>query len=499
MNPRGGQLLRSKAQESDSLDQAENKLPPVDTMEACNKAAERLRELANHLQHGEVPIAVLQKALQYAACVLDTVCVDDTSRRTLDDEDELSEFQPNAVPTEVREWLASTFTKKTATQRRRSEDKPRFRSVANAIRAGIMVDRLYRRMSNSTLFYIPTHISLYLKGIDDYSFDVFTLNEKANGQGLRYLAYDLLNRYGLTHKFKIPSSTMENFMSQVHHGYVRHKNPYHNDLHAADVTQTVHYMLSQQGLANWLTDLEIFAAIIAAIIHDFEHTGTTNNFHVMSRSDTALLYNDRAVLENHHVSTAFRLMREEDSNILFHLSKEEYKEFRSLVIDMVLATDMSSHFQQIKSVKSLISHSEFNIEKSKALSLVLHCCDISHPSKTWDLHHRWTLLLMEEFFLQGDKEKSLGLPYSPLCDRNTTLIAESQIGFIDFIVAPSLEVLGDMLEKIELKTESNRTAPISESISEESPSENNKASDAELRAQLSVVHDDAESSRKANV
>ncbi|GFR12941.1 hypothetical protein TNCT_518711 [Trichonephila clavata] len=41
MNPRGGQLIRSKAQESNSLDQAENRLPPVDTMEACNKAAER--------------------------------------------------------------------------------------------------------------------------------------------------------------------------------------------------------------------------------------------------------------------------------------------------------------------------------------------------------------------------------------------------------------------------------------------------------------------------
>ncbi|GIX92394.1 hypothetical protein CEXT_787821 [Caerostris extrusa] len=41
MNPRGGQLLRAVAQENDSLDQAENVLPPVDTMEACNKAAER--------------------------------------------------------------------------------------------------------------------------------------------------------------------------------------------------------------------------------------------------------------------------------------------------------------------------------------------------------------------------------------------------------------------------------------------------------------------------
>ncbi|KFM79430.1 Calcium/calmodulin-dependent 3',5'-cyclic nucleotide phosphodiesterase 1C, partial [Stegodyphus mimosarum] len=153
-SPRAGQLQRCRAQETDSLDQSENRLPPVDTMEACNKAAKRLRELARHLQHGEIPVSVLQNALQYAACVLDTVSIDDSklrskdigspthlewttvnrrqfrrlvtkSRRTLDDEDELSEFQPNAVPTEVRDWLASTFTKKPAAQRKRSEDKPR--------------------------------------------------------------------------------------------------------------------------------------------------------------------------------------------------------------------------------------------------------------------------------------------------------------------------------------------------------------------------------------
>jgi len=34
----------------------------------------------------------------------------------------------------------------------------------------------------------------------------------------------------------------------------------------------------------WLTDIEIFALIIAALIHDYEHTGTTNAFHVNTRS-----------------------------------------------------------------------------------------------------------------------------------------------------------------------------------------------------------------------
>jgi len=34
---------------------------------------------------------------------------------------------------------------------------------------------------------------------------------------------------------------------------------------------------------------------------------------------------------------------------------------------------------------------------------------------------------------KGDKEKELGLPYSPLCDRNTTLVAESQIGMLSHL------------------------------------------------------------------
>lgn len=51
-------------------------------------------------------------------------------------------------------------------------------------------------------------------------------------------------------------------------------------------------------------------------------------------------------------------MREDECNILVNLSREEYREFRSLVIDMVLATDMSCHFQQIKAAKSLLSVTE---------------------------------------------------------------------------------------------------------------------------------------------
>ncbi|XP_059220675.1 dual specificity calcium/calmodulin-dependent 3',5'-cyclic nucleotide phosphodiesterase 1 isoform X6 [Stomoxys calcitrans] len=428
-----------------SVDLATENLPAVDTPDACDKAALRLRYLLRMLSAGEISADVLQKNLHYAARVLEAVFIDE-SKRLADEDDELSEVQPDAVPPEVREWLASTFTRQLATTRKKTDEKPKFRSVAHAIRAGIFVDRIYRRVSSTALMTFPAEVVKVLKTLDDWCFDVFALAEAANGQPVKYIGYDLLNRYGIIHKFKIAPATLETFLNRIEEGYCRYRNPYHNNLHAADVTQTVHHMLCQTGLMNWLTDLEIYATLLAALIHDYEHTGTTNNFHVMSGSETALLYNDRAVLENHHISAAFRLLKDDDCNVLSNLSREEYRELRTLIIDMVLSTDMSFHFQQLKNMKNLLTLNEATVDKSKALALVLHCCDISHPAKRWNLHHRWTMLLLEEFFRQGDLERELGLPFSPLCDRNNTLVAESQIGFIDFIVDPSMSVMADMLE-----------------------------------------------------
>lgn len=44
-----------------------------------------------------------------------------------------------------------------------------------------------------------------------------------------------------------------------------------------------------------------------------------------------------------------------------------FRELRALVVDMVLATDMSCHFQQIKAMKSLLQQSEAWVMASKLL------------------------------------------------------------------------------------------------------------------------------------
>uniref|UniRef100_A0A915KHX5 3',5'-cyclic-nucleotide phosphodiesterase n=1 Tax=Romanomermis culicivorax TaxID=13658 RepID=A0A915KHX5_ROMCU len=212
----------------------------------------------------------------------------------------------------------------------------------------------------------------------------------------------------------IPTQTLETFLNYLQIGYSKHGNPYHNLIHAADVAQTTHWILSQTGISECLTDLELFGCLFAALIHDYEHTGHTNNFHVQSSSDFTLLYNDRSVLENHHVSAIYRLMREHaDANVLSGLNKEEFREVRNLVIEIVLATDMSTHFAQVKLVKTMLQLPE-GVDKIKALCLIVHCCDISHPAKPWALHYRWTTALLEEFFRQGVKKKATGTDFHSL-------------------------------------------------------------------------------------
>jgi len=197
--------------------------------------------------------------------------------------------------------------------------------------------------------------------------------------------------------------------------------------------------------------------LFAAMIHDVEHTGTTNNFHINTRSNLTMLYYDRSVLENHHISTAFKYLEMDECNPFHNLSKEDFREMRGIVVEAVLGTDMSAHFTQIKNMQNALfnpstPHADvaafFRVNRNTAMTLVLHCADISHPTKEWELHKKWTDSLMEEFFVQGDKETALSLANSPLCNRDNTLIPESQVGFIDFIITPSMNLLGDMLDAL---------------------------------------------------
>ena len=67
---------------------------------------------------------------------------------------------------------------------------------------------------------------------------------------------------------------------------------------------------------------------------------------------------------------------------------------------------------------------------------VVHAADISNPAKPPQIQFEWTRRVMTEFFMQGDLEASLGLPVSAFMNRETTSVAQCQMGFIKVLVMP---------------------------------------------------------------
>uniref|UniRef100_A0A8C6X140 3',5'-cyclic-nucleotide phosphodiesterase n=1 Tax=Naja naja TaxID=35670 RepID=A0A8C6X140_NAJNA len=327
----------------------------------------------------------------------------DFCRSLLDTEDELSSIRWDSVPMDVKEWLTGTFARKKEAYRLQPDEITSFRSISYALENGVVVERQFRTATTSMGTAYKLEVIQAMKMIDRWDFNVFTLDEAAEGHCLKFMMCEIFAKYELLKRFQIPITILISFAKALEAGYSKHKNPYHNSLHAADVTQTVHAIMIHTGMLQWFSDLEILAIFFSSIIHDYEHTGTTNHFHIETRSKAALLYNDRSVLENHHLSAAFRLLQDKDTNILGYL-----------YIDMYMS--------------ELIGKDSSGTHKDKIMSFLVHIADISHPAKPWELHHRWSEALLEEFFEQGDKEAEMGLPISSLCDRKTTNIAESQIG-----------------------------------------------------------------------
>jgi len=57
--------------------------------------------------------------------------------------------------------------------------------------------------------------------------------------------------------------------------------------------------------------LKLLTCYLSAIIHDFEHRGVNNDFLIKTSDHLALLYNDSSPMENHHVASAFMIMKED--------------------------------------------------------------------------------------------------------------------------------------------------------------------------------------------
>lgn len=300
--------------------------------------------------------------------------------------------------------------------------------------------------------------TLFDEQFNTWDFDVFELSRLTDRRPLLFGGWEALVRSGCFSEFSLSWEKVAAFLSRAEKLYkTEDQTAYHNNIHAVDVAQTVHALSYDIGIDVFFDPMDSFVSVLSAIIHDLGHDGRNNAFHVNVQDELALTYNDRSVLENYHLSLAFKLfINDQDTNLLSGLAGSQLQVVRKEVIDMVLGTDMSQHFARVGEFSRLVTslgddavawQSE-DAHMFVLRSMVLHSADISNPTKPFKMATQWSFRCLQEFFMQGDAEKIAGVPVSPLCDRITTDIPGSQIGFIQFIVTPAFEILSVIVPKV---------------------------------------------------
>ncbi|KAB0363330.1 hypothetical protein FD754_007486 [Muntiacus muntjak] len=293
-----------------------------------------------------------------------------------------------------------------------------------------------------------------LEDTNKWGLDVFKVAELSGNRPLTAIMFSIFQERDLLKTFQIPADTFATYLLMLE-GHYHNDVAYHNSLHAADVAQSTHVLLATPALEAVFTDLEVLAAIFASAIHDVDHPGVSNQFLINTNSELALMYNDASVLENHHLAVGFKLLQAENCDIFQNLSTKQRLSLRRMVIDIVLATDMSKHMNLLADLKTMVETKKVTSlgvllldnysDRIQVLQSLVHCADLSNPTKPLPLYRQWTDRIMAEFFQQGDSERESGLDISPMCDKHTASVEKSQVGFIDYIAHPLWETWADLV------------------------------------------------------
>ncbi|XP_052348797.1 high affinity cGMP-specific 3',5'-cyclic phosphodiesterase 9A-like isoform X2 [Oncorhynchus keta] len=281
------------------------------------------------------------------------------------------------------------------------------------------------------------------------SFDVWQWEPNEMLSCLEHMYNDL----DLVKGFNMNPITLKSWLLCIHDNY--QMNPFHNFRHCFCVTQMMYSMIClcslQVILQEIFSQVDILILMTAAVCHDLQHPGYNNTYQINARTELAVRYNDISPLENHHCAVAFQIFSQPDCNIFSTFDAEAFKQIRQGIITLILATDMARHGEILDSFKHKVDRFDFSDEEHvTCLKMVLiKCCDISNEVRPMEVAEPWVDCLLEEYFMQSDREKAESLPVAPFMDREKVTKPTAQIGFIKFVLIPMFETVMKLFPQID--------------------------------------------------
>ena len=391
--------------------------------------------------------------------------------------------------------LSKSQQKTTTTQKEQSSPKPqkvlktfkRLKTETLDVKANLLkkeksnnvekisLNKSFTKYSSNLMENALLDINYPPSRIIEKTFNIFELKEIIGQDNvLPIMGKVILDSFGLYSDDIISTEKLDPFLVSISNQYYK-TTLYHNSMHGADVTQSL-CLYFQNSNAEEICQslvLDLLGILIAALGHDLGHPGLTNPFHINSSSELAITYNDVSCLENFHASKLFRTIRNPETDIFEKLSVQDYKTIRKRMIGNILSTDMANHGKIMTVIKSRIAinkaenKTKFELlsgnektkfeEQQSLFDFLIHAADLAHNTKIFKLSLKWVELLSEEFWLQGDKEKSMNLPVSFLCDREDYNVPQSQVGFIKGFIMPTFGCLVDIFPTLKYSLDNAKT------------------------------------------
>lgn len=274
--------------------------------------------------------------------------------------------------------------------------------------------------------------------INEWTLDVFHVVEVLDVNLIPIMFLKLAIVYDFVPKLTVDFDLLFNYTTNIQERSLN-TVPFHSPAHTSGMLQACHFFCLQ-GLTVHLNALDRFTLLFACLVANDGHPGLTNNFLVAARHPSALRYNDTAVLQNYNLSSAFALLMNPECNFLAHVTKETQDKFRKMLISIILKLDFQKHFDELSIFKTKLA-SDFPLPDSEEdatalLAIALRMADMSWTCRPLHQYLQWSEKFMGELFLQGDLERQMGLPVSPLCERDILNTSKAQLAYLLVIVQP---------------------------------------------------------------
>lgn len=287
------------------------------------------------------------------------------------------------------------------------------------------------------------------KALKTLDFDLFPYKESENEDILFTLLMTMFYELNLPQAFKIPDKTLYRFLKTICFRY--RSVPFHNFFHAFNVTQTLYFFLVTCQAARMFSPLDQLSMLIGTLCHDIDHPGLNNDFQKKAQTRIAQLH-QKSSLENHHFLQAICILSKPECNILCNMTPEEVEKVWTNVRHLIMATDLAVHGIVLKNLgakakqlnkifKQALANPNFkpNLTEEETILLMctlIKCADISNEIRKPELAWKWAKLVLQEFFSQAAKEKSMNLKVTPWMDAQKIIIAKEQMNFIQNLCLP---------------------------------------------------------------